>query len=35
MAAAFLVGIFVSLVTPDKEAEAKKLREYIGVGAED
>jgi hypothetical protein len=39
MAAAFLVGIFVSLLSPDKVAESKydaqKLREYVGIGAED
>jgi hypothetical protein len=39
MAAAFLMGILVSLASPDKEAEkkfdAEKLREYIGIGAED
>jgi cation/acetate symporter len=39
MAAAFLMGILVSLLAPDKEAEAKyaaeKVREYIGIGAED
>lgn len=39
MAAAFLMGIFVSLMKPDKVAESKyeaqKLREYIGIGAED
>ncbi len=39
MAAAFLIGILVSLMTPDKVAEAKfegeKLREYIGIGAEE
>lgn len=39
LAAAFLVGILASLMSPDKEAEkkfdAEKLREYIGVGAED
>ena len=39
LAAAFLMGILVSLMAPDKEAEAKfageKVREYIGVGAED
>lgn len=39
MAAAFLIGILVSLMAPDKVAEAKfdgeKLREYIGIGAED
>ncbi len=39
MFAAFFVGILVSLMSPDKVAEAKfegeKLREYIGIGAED
>lgn len=39
MAAAFLVGILVSLMSPEKDAEKKfageKLREYIGIGAED
>jgi cation/acetate symporter len=39
MAAAFLVGIFMSLVSREKEAEAKyedeKIRSYIGIGAED
>jgi cation/acetate symporter len=39
MAAAFLMGILVSLMAPDKVAESKfageKVREYIGVGAED
>ncbi|HET6515092.1 MAG TPA: sodium/solute symporter [Thermodesulfovibrionales bacterium] len=39
MAAAFIIGILVSLMAPDKVAEAKfdgeKLREYIGIGAED
>jgi len=39
MAAAFLIGILASLMAPDKEAETKfageKLREYIGIGAED
>ena len=39
MAAAFLMGIFVSLMAPDKVAESKyeaqKLREYVGIGAED
>jgi cation/acetate symporter len=39
MAVAFLIGILVSLMAPDKVAESKyeaqKLREYIGVGAED
>ena len=38
MAAAFLMGIFVSLLTPDKESQEKfadeKVREYIGIGAE-
>jgi len=39
MAAAFLMGILVSLLSPDKVAESKfageKVREYIGIGAED
>lgn len=39
MSVAFLIGILVSLLAPDKEAEKKfageKLREYIGIGAED
>jgi cation/acetate symporter len=39
MAAAFLIGIFASLISRDKVAESKyeaqKLREYIGIGAED
>lgn len=39
MAAAFLIGILISLFAPEKEAEKKyageKLREYIGIGAED
>lgn len=39
MAASFLVGIFFSLLSRDREAEAKfedeKLRTYIGIGAED
>ncbi|MDA8085037.1 MAG: sodium/solute symporter [Nitrospiraceae bacterium] len=39
MAAAFLIGILASLMAPDKDAEkkfdAEKLREYLGVGAED
>lgn len=39
MAAAFLIGILASLLAPDKVAEKKfegeKLREYIGIGAED
>src|SRR5512142_423917 len=39
MAAAFLVGILISLMAPDKKAEEKfadeKIREYIGIGAED
>jgi cation/acetate symporter len=38
MSAAFAVGIVVSLLTPDTEAQAKfedeKLRTYLGVGAE-
>ena len=38
MAAAFLIGILVSLMTPEKEAQDKfadeKLREYVGIGAE-
>jgi len=38
MTAAFAVGIVVSLLTPDTEAQAKfedeKLRTYLGVGAE-
>jgi cation/acetate symporter len=38
MAAAFLIGILVSLMAPDKEAQAKfdaeKVREYVGIGAE-
>ena len=38
MAAAFLVGILVSLLTPEKDSETKfadeKLREYVGIGAE-
>ncbi|HEY6010120.1 MAG TPA: sodium/solute symporter [Nitrospirota bacterium] len=38
MAAAFLVGILLSLMFPDKESEEKfadeKLREYAGIGAE-
>lgn len=38
MSAAFLVGIFLSLLGRDKDAEAKydeeKLRSYIGIGAE-
>ncbi len=39
MTAAFLIGIFASLIAPDKEAEKKfagqKVREYIALGAED
>ena len=39
MSAAFLIGILVSLIAPDKKAEekyaAQKLREYVGIGAED
>jgi cation/acetate symporter len=38
MAAAFLLGILVSLLWPEREAEDKfadeKLREYVGIGAE-
>jgi cation/acetate symporter len=38
MFAAFLMGILVSLLTPDKESQEKfadeKVREYIGIGAE-
>jgi cation/acetate symporter len=38
MAAAFLIGILASLMTPDKESQEKfadeKVREYIGIGAE-
>jgi cation/acetate symporter len=38
MAAAFLMGILVSLMTPDKESQekflAEKVREYVGIGAE-
>jgi cation/acetate symporter len=38
MLAAFSVGIVVSLLTPEPEAQAKfedeKLRTYLGVGAE-
>jgi cation/acetate symporter len=38
MAAAFAVGILVSLLSPDSEAQSKfedeKLRTYLGVGAE-
>jgi cation/acetate symporter len=38
MAAAFLIGILASLMTPDKASEDKfadeKVREYIGIGAE-
>jgi cation/acetate symporter len=38
MGAAFLVGMLVSLIAPDKQAEEKfadeKLREYVGIGAE-
>jgi cation/acetate symporter len=38
MTGAFLVGIVVSLMTRDKEAEEKfedeKIRSYLGVGAE-
>jgi cation/acetate symporter len=38
MTAAFAVGIVVSLLTPEKEAQEKfedeKVRTYLGVGAE-
>jgi len=38
MTAAFAVGIVVSLLTPEKDAQEKfeveKLRTYLGVGAE-
>jgi cation/acetate symporter len=38
MPCAFAVGIIVSILKPDREAEAKfeaqKLRTYLGVGAE-
>lgn len=38
MGAAFLVGILISLIWPEKEAADKyadeKLREYVGIGAE-
>jgi cation/acetate symporter len=38
MAAAFLVGFLVSLLTPEKDAVERfsdeKLREYVGIGAE-
>ncbi len=38
MGAAFLIGILVSLMSPDKEAQEKfdseKVREYVGIGAE-
>ncbi|HEY6098674.1 MAG TPA: cation acetate symporter, partial [Anaeromyxobacter sp.] len=38
MTAAFVVGIVVSLLSPEKEAQEKfeveKLRTYLGVGAE-
>lgn len=39
MSAVFLIGIFVSLFSREKKAEAKfedeKLRSYIGIGAEE
>jgi Na+(H+)/acetate symporter ActP len=39
MSAAFLIGILVSLIAPDKKAEekyaAQKLREYVGIGSEE
>jgi cation/acetate symporter len=38
MGAAFLVGIVLSLLFPEKESAEKfaeeKLREYVGIGAE-
>ena len=38
MAAAFQVGIIISLLAPNKESQDKfseeKVREYIGIGAE-
>jgi len=38
MGAAFLIGIIVSLLWPEKAAAEKfkdeKLREYVGIGAE-
>jgi cation/acetate symporter len=38
MTAAFVVGIVVSLLTPEREAQEKfedeKLRTYLGIGAE-
>ena len=38
MAAAFLIGILVSFMSPEKEAQekfdAEKVREYVGIGAE-
>jgi Na+(H+)/acetate symporter ActP len=38
MGAAFLVGILLSLLFPEKESEDRfadeKLREYVGIGAE-
>jgi len=38
MGAAFLIGILVSLMSPDKEAQEKfdgeRVREYVGIGAE-
>jgi cation/acetate symporter len=39
MAAAFLMAFLVSIMSPEKEAEAKfagvKVREYLGIGSED
>jgi cation/acetate symporter len=38
MTAAFIVGIIVSLITKESEAEEKfeemKVRKYLGIGAE-
>jgi cation/acetate symporter len=38
MAAAFLIGILMSLLSPEKEAqekfESEKVRAYVGIGAE-
>ena len=38
MGLAFLVGILISLIAPEKEAEARfedeKIRSYVGIGSE-
>jgi cation/acetate symporter len=38
MVLAFIMGILVSLLSPEKEAETKfedeKIRTYVGIGAE-